>query len=85
VVKKPLTFAIIDKFWLKIIAASSQAIWNWPKQRFLFLQVFCQRSQKWRREAESWILFFGNGKNWQHNYRRCGDGAVAVATAFNVL
>ncbi len=24
-----------------------------PKQRFLFQQVFCQRSQKWRREAEN--------------------------------
>ncbi len=38
---------------------------HWPKQQFLFLQVFCQRSQKWRREAECLILVFGNGKNWQ--------------------
>jgi hypothetical protein len=28
-------------------------------------EVFCQRSQKWRREAEGKIFIFGNGKNWQ--------------------
>jgi hypothetical protein len=28
-------------------------------------KAFYQRSQKLRREAESYILVFGNGKNWQ--------------------
>ncbi len=36
-----------------------------PSNDFCFCKVFCQRSQKWRREAESWIFVFGNGKNWQ--------------------
>ncbi len=36
-----------------------------PSNDFWFCKFFCQRSQKWRREAESKIFVFGNGKNWQ--------------------